>query len=169
MTLPDIDSNGTLGGSLQNYSPVIDPTTDRDAAGANVAYADTAAMTATAVRAWVQIKLNGTSTPTVVSHNSVWGNSLSVIPTLVRTGVGVVTITWPATVADAIPNGLPGYNAAGHTLNLRACLAPSVHVSGALTPTQAFAEPTSANVVTIHTFVSGLAADSSQYVDVFAI
>lgn len=119
MTLPDIDDLDSLGGALQDLSPVTDPSTDRSATGANPAYTDTAAMTATAIRAWVSLSINGT-TPTLVAHNSVWGNSLAVQPTLAYTSsTGIFSITWPAIVADAIPNGLPGYNAAGHTLNLR--------------------------------------------------
>ena len=33
MVLPDIDSLASVGGPLSNYSPIVDPTTDVDAAG----------------------------------------------------------------------------------------------------------------------------------------
>jgi hypothetical protein len=119
MTLPDVDSLATLGGALNNLSAVENPLTDRDAGGANQAYADAAAMTHTMIRAWAHITLNGSSTPTLVAHDSVWGNAVGVAPVLAHTGTGVVTVTWPTTVLDEIPNGAPGYTGA-HTINLRA-------------------------------------------------
>ena len=108
MTLPDIDDIDVFGGALYDYSAVIDPTTDRPAAGANPAYCDIAALTHTALRAWVRFTLNGTATPVLVAHDSNWGNSPSVAPTFTRTSAGLYTITWPTVVYDEIPVGRPG-------------------------------------------------------------
>jgi hypothetical protein len=119
MTLPDIDTLTTYGGGLNDFSPVVDPTTDRPAAGANAAYASLAAMTATAPRAWVRMTLNGASAPTLVAHNSHWGNQIGVAPVLSRSSAGVLVVTWPTTVTDQILPGSPGYFGP-HTLNLRA-------------------------------------------------
>ena len=118
MTLPDIDSLATAGGALLDYAPVIDPTTDRSAAGANVGYADATAATRTITRAWAQFTPAGTGAPTLVAHNSVWGNALAVAPTPARTSVGLYTMAWPVTVNDDIPINMPGYSSP-HTLNLR--------------------------------------------------
>lgn len=120
MTLPDVDSLAIMGGSLVDYgSGVEDPSTDRPAVGSNVGYADAAAATHTVTRAWVRIVGSATA-PTVATHDSVWGNSLAVTPTLVRNGVGDITITWPATVNDEIAN------TALHTVNIRGCHAPNI-------------------------------------------
>lgn len=97
MTLPSTDTIATYGGLLNNYSPVEDPTTDRDATAANKAYSSIAAATHTVPRAYVVI-LGHAVTPTVVEHDSVWGNSSAVVPTLARAGTGDITITWPASV-----------------------------------------------------------------------
>jgi hypothetical protein len=168
MPLPDIDSLGTLGGALNDYSPVIDPTTDRAAAAANSAYANNAAMTNTAIRAWVRILPAGSGTPTVVAHNANWGTGAAVAPVVARVSTGLYTITWPTTVNDAIPSGSPGY-ASPHTLNARAGWG---QVDGA-TYYAVSVSMTSANVATvrIYTLSSGLAlADpNGPNLDVFWI
>lgn len=150
MTLPDVDSLATLGGALNDYSPVIDVTTDRAAAAANQAYADTAAMTHTAPRAWARMTLNGSAAPALVAHDEHWNNTFNAAPTFARTAGGTYTVTQPATIIDEIPAGLPGYNAAGHLLHLRFAWAND---RGGATLYTAKAVPTSANVVTVYFFV----------------
>jgi len=118
LTLPDTDTLANVGGALVDYgSGVEDPTTDRPAAAANIGYADAVAATHTAVRAWVRIVGSATA-PTVATHDSVWGNTLAVAPTLVRNGVGDITITWPASVTDEL--------GAAHNVNIRGCQSPNV-------------------------------------------
>ena len=153
--LPDVDSFASVGGALFNYGiGPIDTSTDRDAAGANVAYWDATAMTATCVRAWARFTLNGTATPALVAHNSVWGNAVGVQPVGAYSGsTGVFTITWPVNVSDGIPNGLPGY-IGPHTLNFRDGWA---NVIGA-TYFGRQVSITSANVATLYVFNSGGAA-----------
>jgi hypothetical protein len=97
MTLPDDDTMGTYGGPYNDAYPVEDPTTDLGAGSFNPLAGSTAAATHTAARAYVVITGNAT-TPTVLEHNSNWGNSNPVIPTLVRNGTGDITATWPTTV-----------------------------------------------------------------------
>jgi hypothetical protein len=163
MTLPDIDTLPSVGGALFDYSPQIDPTRDRAAAAANVAYADAVAQTHTIVRAWVRFTLNGAATPVLVAHDSVWGNAIGVAPTFTRTSAGIYTVTWPATVVDEIPNGAPGYQAS-HTINFRAALG---NVRAVATAFDIFCAPTSANVVTVRIFnVAGSAADPGSATDV---
>ena len=72
MTLPDIDTLTTAGGGLQDYTAVIDPTTDRPAAGANTAYANEAMATHTQVRALIRFVPNGTSAPTLAATGFQW-------------------------------------------------------------------------------------------------
>lgn len=122
MTAPDIDTLSSYGGALQDLSPVIDPTTDRPASGANQEYASAAAMTHTCPRALARITWAGTGTPTLTTHEEQWNNGNNSAPTAARTAVGKGTLTYPATVYDEIPSGSPGYNAAGHALNMRFAL-----------------------------------------------
>jgi hypothetical protein len=115
MTLPDIDSiasyNGAPGGVLQDYHGVEDVTTDQPAAGATAQQATTAMMTRTLPRAMVCFTyVSGGSAP-VTEHDAVWGNSVSVLPTVARSSAGLFQITFPATVTDAI--------GVSHSVNLR--------------------------------------------------
>jgi hypothetical protein len=161
------DALATYGGALYDYSPVIDPTRDRPAAGANAAYAAIAGATHTVPRAWVRMTLNGTATPILVAHDAIWGNTISVAPVLARTGVGVETITWPANDQDEIPIGFPGYTGP-LPLNLRAGWG---NARGA-TLFFVTVTPTAANVFTVRIWnSSGTAADpgSATDVDVYAL
>lgn len=143
------DSLASYGGALNDYSPVVDPTTDRPAAGANPAYAATAGMTHTAIRAWARVTWNGTSL-TLVSHDAIWGNSLAVAPTPAHSATGVATITWPANVQDEIQTGSPGYTGP-LPLNLRAGFANN----RGTTSFGKNVDITSANVATLRVFTVG--------------
>ena len=122
--LPDVDSLGTAGGALKDYSPPIDPTTDRPAGGANAAYANAMAATHTQPRAIARVKWNGTSAPTILWHDEVWNNGSNVAPTIQRLGVGQALLIQAngasgGTVVDEIASNLPGGSANPHTLNLQ--------------------------------------------------
>lgn len=165
MTLPAVDSIGNLDMPKKNYAPVVEPTVDRDAGGANVEAADVAAMTHTAIRAWVRATLNGASTPTIVAHDANWGGDPSVVPTPAHTGTGTWTFQWPASVSNEVPSGMPGYTGP-QVLNLRAGVANMHSVSTAYL---AYVTA-SANVATLRVFtLSGGAlvlTDPSGAVDV---
>ena len=124
MTLPDKDTLlQTYGGALNDYgTPVIDPTTDRPAAGANQQYASTAMMTRTAFRCFATITwvlpATGNGLWIVSRHDAVWeganaaGLALNAVPTVTHVSPGVFSVTWPATVVDEL--------GVSHTLSLRA-------------------------------------------------
>jgi len=141
MPLPDIDDyNATFGGSKVNYAPVEDVTTDEDAAVRNAYVADVAMMTPTAIRGWVRFTAQATTgAMLVVAHNANWGTGAGVAPVLARTGVGIFTITVPATVTDPLGNT--------HTVNLRDAW---VNARGAATFLFRDAVVTSANVITVY-------------------
>lgn len=129
MPLPDTDSLSNAGGALVDYSPQVDPTTDRSAAGVNVGLANATAATHTVFRTSMLAKWNGTGAPTILFHDEVWNNGQNVGPTIQRTGVGQGIIVYAngasgGTVVDEI-GSQPGGNANPHTVNLQAALAMS--------------------------------------------
>lgn len=123
MTAPDKDTLTTYGGALNDYSAVIDSTTDRPAQGANQAYASTAMMTHCSPRCFTRVQPAGTGTPVLaasgVQYDAQWIVATSTAPVVARSTTGTITITWPSTVADEIPSNAPGYLSGGHSLNLR--------------------------------------------------
>ena len=144
--LPEIDAFATYGGSKANYAPVEDSTTDVDAAWWNLIAMNVAGMTQTACRAWVAFIGKASSPPDDPAsniHGAVWGNGLSVKPTMARTGTGVYTATWPTTITDEL--------GVSHTVNLRRAWGS---ISGT-TPYEITFTMTSSNVVTIRTFTVG--------------
>jgi hypothetical protein len=113
------DTLATYGGTLRNYSPVKDPTTDLDASMGNKAMAATSDMTQTAARAWVSLTVNGTTTPTLVAWAALWALGTPSAPVLAYSGTpGQFTITFPANVSDQIQSGQAGYTGP-QALNLR--------------------------------------------------
>lgn len=157
--LPTISALSTYGGALVNYAPVEDPTTDRDALAANIAYADCAAMTQTAVRAWARFVTSAT-VPTLAvpfPNDATWPNVFANLPVLTRSAVGVFLLTWPTTVIDAL--------GATQTLNFRGCGAPNLE--GAALAGFANATVTAANVVTVRTFSTAFAASDIAATTIF--
>jgi hypothetical protein len=150
MTLPDRDTLDVYGGSKENYGPVEDTTTDRDATMANYAYANVAMMSQTATRAYVRFT-TAASTPSLVlvDSNAVWGNGVSYLPALARSGTGVFTVTWPSSVTDVIDTVAHGQ--ASHTVNLKGV---RIFAEGS-TAILAQGKITSANVATVYTFTLG--------------
>lgn len=106
MTFPAKDTIAGYGGVLNDYAAVVDPTTDRPAAGSNQAYGTAAAMTHNAAKAFARVVLAASTGALALAssngHDAAWGSSAPVVPTLVRTALGVFTITWPATITDEI-------------------------------------------------------------------
>ena len=99
--LPEIATFSDYGGEKQDYSAPEDPTTDRSADEMNPALADVAAGTRTAVRAYVEFRANPPNCDLVV-HDAVWGNSIPVAPVLTYNGAGDYTVTFPASITDAL-------------------------------------------------------------------
>lgn len=100
--LPNKSSYSELGGELTDYSPVTDPETDLSADASNEARADTAAMTRTAIRAWVTLScLSDVITIANTDYDAVYGIALIYKPTITYIDVGVYEITFPETVLDA--------------------------------------------------------------------
>lgn len=114
MTAPDIDSIAVYGGVMADYANVEDPTTDLAAAYFNKLSASVAAMTHTAPRA-VRRFVGNATTPTDPTsgfvHDSLWGSTSGVNPTIVRNGTGDYTITWATTQTDEL--------GVTHSLNFR--------------------------------------------------
>jgi hypothetical protein len=155
--LPKVAAIATYAGPLNDYSQVSDSSTDRPGAGANPAYGDVAAMTHTAIRMWCRFIPNGTGAPTLPTtnaHDETWNNGNNAAPVPARTGVGVYTVTAPATVFDEIPATSPGATPAGFAVNLRFVLAPNVE-PGASTFYEVAASISSANVITVKIFTVG--------------
>lgn len=103
MSLPNSNSYDILGGELNDYAPVTDPTTDLSAESSNEMRADTAAMTRMADRAWVAFTIDGYSEPQVANNDfdAVWGNALAYKPEVTYDGLGEYTVTFPEEVIDA--------------------------------------------------------------------
>lgn len=151
--LPDVDTLANLGGTMTDYAPVEDATTDEAAAYRNLYVSNIAGMTQTACRAWRSLVGNA-ATPTDPAsnvHGAVWGDSAGVKPAIARTGAGVYTITWTATQNDFLN--------VSHTLALRRAWA---NVEGS-TNYWVQASVTSANVVTLYVWLAstGLANDGA--------
>lgn len=102
MTLPDVDDLATLGGVMENYDPVTDPTVELDAGYDNKTRANIAGATQTLDRVFVQFVSAAANPITVQSHNAVWGNTPAVAPTVNRNSAGRYTVTWPTSVTDAL-------------------------------------------------------------------
>ena len=146
MALPDKDDIDTYGGEKSDYAPIEDPTTDTAASEFNSLKCSVAMGSRTAVRAWVKFTTHAT-TPVLVSHDAVWGNSVSVAPTVTRTGAGIFVVTWPAYVDDELGTA--------HSLNLQ--LGWSNVSSTTCYFTQASVN--TANTVAVYTFNTSFAAN----------
>jgi hypothetical protein len=161
MALPDSATYDTYGGAKTNYAPVEDYSTDEDAADRNEYVADVAGMTHTAVRCWRRF-LGNAVTPTDPGSNvfdNVWGNDLADKPTVARTGAGVYTVTYPATIVDD--------NGTTRSINLRGGWA---NVEGS-TLYFTTVTVTSPNVLTVRVFNTAFAANDAAGVTiaVFAV
>lgn len=100
VTIPPLKpSFDTFGGAKINYADVEDPTTDRDASEVNAAFATTAGLGRTGIRAYVRWAGHATA-PIVDIQDAVWGNSQP--PTIVHTSTGLYTVTFPATITDLL-------------------------------------------------------------------
>lgn len=140
--LPNKNSYSELGGELTDYSPVTDPQTDLSADASNEARADTAAMTRTAIRAWVTLSC-ATDVITIsnTDYDAVYGIALIYKPTVTYIGVGIYEITFPETVLDA--------RNVSQTINFNSGWA-NVDIEQGLNPLVATVQKISANVFRVY-------------------
>jgi hypothetical protein len=161
--LPNRASIATYGGPLLDYSPESDSSTDRMAAGANPAFGDLAALTRTGIRTWARITLlSSGGTPVLVANDEMWNNGNNSLVVVARTGAGVVTLTYPATVIDEIPATRPGY-LGFQAINFRGGWANSRAGTAALYVPMVV--PTSANVLTLYIWSGSSLSDPATNVD----
>lgn len=166
MTLPDIDSLASYGGALANYSPVVDPETDEDAAHRNRYACNVAMMTQTAPRAICSfVGVTGT-TPTDPGgfvHAALWGGGGGVKPTVSWSSTGIWLVTWPTDVDTDLTNE-PAAKGGGdsHSVNLRRAIA-QVEIAGT-TYVAATARVTAANVVEVRGWLASALDDLNGYV-----
>ncbi len=147
MTLPDIDTLSTLGGSLVNAEPVMDATTDLDADADNKSRTNVAMMSRTGIRAMRRFVGHATTPADPVSgfiHEAMWGSTGGVKPAVTRSNTGIWLVTWAATQDDELGEE--------HSLNFRVAQA-WVEVSST-TFYAATARVTAANVVEVRTFTA---------------
>jgi uncharacterized membrane protein len=112
---PESLSYSDLGGTKQEYSYVVDTSTDRSADEVNLAFAATAAMTRTSIRAWVKFSIDGAGAPTVTAWDASWKGGTITPPIISYEESGNYLVTFPATVLDE--------QGASHAVNLLACWA----------------------------------------------
>lgn len=103
MTLPAIDDISTYGGIINNYTEVVDPTTDLSADASNAYRASVAGMTRVSKRLFV-IWTNDGSDGTIVTFDSVVGNSNVYHPIISKNGTGHWRLTFPPSVYDMLGN-----------------------------------------------------------------
>lgn len=100
--LPNKNSYSELGGELIDYSPVTDPQTDLSAEASNESRVDTAAMTRTAIRAWVTLTCAISDISVAnIDYDAVYGIALIYKPTVAYIDVGIYEVTFPETILDA--------------------------------------------------------------------
>lgn len=144
--LPDTSSLDDYGGAKVNYSEPEDPTTDESADERNRYCADVAMMTVTAPRAIVTFVGHATTPADPVSgfvHGAMWGSGPDVKPAVSHVSTGRYLATFDTTVNDEL--------AEEHTLNFRRAFA---QVESAGVMKHATAERTSANTITIYTYLA---------------
>lgn len=148
MTLPDKDSLSTYGGPLNNYSDVVDPSTDEDSAWRNKYAANVAMMTHTITRC-ARSFLGTTGGATAVAdpstgfvHDAVWGSSSNVKPSVTHVATATYDAIWPTGVADELGEV--------HTISLQRAWAQAESSDGTLRI--AHAKVTGAQKVRIYTY-----------------
>lgn len=99
--LPDSISYEQLAGSLNDYSDVVDPTTDLPSIASNTTRAGVAAMSRMSERVFVMWTNDGTDA-TIVDFDSVVGNAVEYRPTITKQGTGHWRFSFSAFVTDLL-------------------------------------------------------------------
>lgn len=148
MPLPDADSLDTYGGEMSNYLvDPVDPTTDLDASYFN-AMACTVAMGSRMLPRCEVVFTGHATTPVFTSFEAAWKGATPTSPTIARTGTGVYTATFPATVNDELGDA--------HSVNLHRAWGQAEGSTGYHVQCSA-----AANVVTIRVFNSSFSANDA--------
>lgn len=113
MPLPDPQTIDNYGGAKVDAFPVVDSETTESAEEHNALTCDTAAMSRMAPRAMVRFVGGSppTDPPSGMVHESMWGHSLAVKPTVEYDFTGFYRIAWPTEVTNELGETV--------TLNLR--------------------------------------------------
>lgn len=166
MVLPEVDSLDSFGGAMSNYTEVVDPTTDEDAAFRNAYVTDVAMMTHTITRA-ARSFLGTTGGATMIAdpssgfvHDAVWGSSPSVKPSATYIATGTLDLIWPSTVTDELGDS--------HTVQLRRATASVESSDG--TFRLATAKVIGSAKVRVYTYENGALADlAGEVITVFVV
>ncbi len=155
--LPEVSDITTFGGTMANFAPPEDPTTDLDCLYVNRWFAQLAMLSFTLPRAWARCTVAGAviSGPVDGDHGAVWGNTSGLKPTAARTSAGLFTLTWAASYNDlqAVPES--------HAVSFKSVIVTAYNGATAVISAAAV---TSANVVTVRTWTdAGVAADPSEF------
>lgn len=150
---PDLPSADTFGPALIDYDAIEDPQTDLSSAAWNLVRAQLAAISQTAVKAWVHVTV-AAGVATLESHGASWDETGN-LPTVSRSSAGVYTITWPTSVNDfqAAPEA--------HAVTLKTVLATVSTYSGttATLLVDAYVQGNARSVVVTTKTTAGAAAD----------
>lgn len=112
---PESLSYNDLGGTKTEYSAVVDTSTDRSAEEVNLAFAATAALTRTSIRAFVKFSINESGRPTIVAWDAVWKGATTTPPNISYEELGNYLVTFSSTVSDE--------QGGTHAVNFNACWA----------------------------------------------
>jgi hypothetical protein len=99
MTLPNSDDFDSLGGEIQDYAPVEDPTTDLPAEASNSLRASAAAMSNTCFRVSMSIYMDTAGDMSLYSIDAVWDTDATPDPVITApvTGIWQIDFTTPVT------------------------------------------------------------------------
>jgi hypothetical protein len=149
---------GNYGGPKIDALPVSNPETQVAASEMNRYMEDMAQTTRTVLRAAVTFPTDLAAAPLTIppgsiTNRSVWGSGPAQKPVITKTGVGLYTLTFPATFTDALGTVETVAFYAGHG----SCMSADVDDDiAARTITLA------ANVVTIGVYAAGVLADDGN-------
>lgn len=87
---------------LSDAQPVEDPSTELSADYYEVMAEDVAQLTRTAYRAILVFTTSAASPANAVRTQTCWGDPLSYAPVITRGGVGIYTLTYPASFLDGL-------------------------------------------------------------------
>lgn len=87
---------------LSDAAPIEDPSTELSAAYYERLAEDVAQGTRAACRAILVFTTSAASPATAVRTQTCWGDTLSYAPVITRTGVGLYTLTYPASFLDGL-------------------------------------------------------------------
>ena len=136
---------------FKNFAGIskVDPQTDQDATEMNRELSDLSQLTRACARG--HVLFTSSATPAVTGGDAMWGNGLSVTPSVSHIGTGHCRITLPATVNDPLGNN--------GAINLRSAIGQAVGSTG---PRFVQAQVATANTIDVYCWdSSGALTDTS--------